>query len=77
MNFPFPTPPGGVCFFTPVRVQRKFAVTLKLSGKYIDRRIGKVKGRPVMQMITFGASPTCTSCSVTFSPRKAETDIRP
>jgi len=49
--------------------QRKFAVTLKFSRKVIDRRIGKVKGRPVILMITFGESPPVTSCSVTFSPR--------
>jgi len=49
----------------------------QISEQVIDRRIGKVKGRPVMRLITFGASPPVTSCSVTFSPRKAETYVRP
>jgi len=46
---------------------RKFPFTLKLPSKFIDRRSGKVKGRPAPGMTCFDIAPPGTSCSVTFS----------
>lgn len=48
---------------------RKFPFTLKLPSKFIDRRSGKVKGRPAPGMTRFGIAPPGTSCSVTFCLR--------
>ena len=36
---------------------RKFPFTLKLPSKFIDRRSGKVKGRPAPGMTRFGIAP--------------------
>ena len=48
---------------------RKFPFTLKLVSKFIDRRSGKVKGRPAPGMTCFDIAPPGTSCLVAFCLR--------